>query len=119
MKIAQMRAFLLISVFSLFLAAPALCQQADIDNLEAFYSTAIDKMISNCQNKSDLKHSKSEQLRRTAALSCMKAAYLKEYKNLLIREMIQADIGTQSYKIRYFLNERFFDVIQPQLAKLN
>jgi hypothetical protein len=58
-------------------------------------------------------------LRRAAALSCMKAAYLKDYKDELIQEMIKADIGTRSYKIQYYLNQRFFNIIQPKYVALN
>jgi hypothetical protein len=119
MKVHTNIMILMITFLSLFWVSTAVSQQSATIDLKSAYSAAIDKIISHCKNKTDLRHSRSEHLRRTAALSCMKAAYLKDYKDQLIQEMIKADVGTKPYKIKYYLNQRFFDIIQPQYARLS
>ncbi|UCE55813.1 MAG: hypothetical protein JSV31_10275 [Desulfobacterales bacterium] len=119
MIVRSITIFSVIAFLSLFWSTSAVSQQSGTEDLKFLYSAAIDKVILHCKNKTDLRHSRSEHLRRSAALSCMKAAYLKGYKDELIQEMIKADIGTSSYKIQYYLNQRFFNIIQPKYVALN
>jgi hypothetical protein len=118
MKVQALIIIIAIAFLSLFWTASAVGQQSRTDNLMLLYRAAIEDVISHCKNKTDLRYSRSEHLRRAAALSCMKAAYLKDYKDELIQEMIKADIGAKAYKIKYYLNQRFFDIIQPEYARL-
>ena len=119
MKVQTIIIILMITFLSLLWTSSAVGQQSRTTDLKSAYSAAIDEIISHCKNKSALRHSRSEHLRRTAALACMKAAYLKDYKEELIQEMIKADIGSRPYKIQYYLNQRFFNIIQPKYVALN
>ena len=67
----------MITSLSLIFTSPAVCQQAGNENLISVYSAAIDEVIARCKNKIALRDSKSEHLRQTAALACMKAAFFK------------------------------------------
>ena len=108
----------MITSLSLIFTSPAVCQQAGNENLISVYSAAIDEVIAHCKNKIALRDSKSEHLRQTAALACMKAAFFKDFKDELIKDMIKEEIGTKPYKIQDYLNTRFFDIIHLKYAKL-
>ncbi|UCG04845.1 MAG: hypothetical protein JSV83_13035, partial [Desulfobacterales bacterium] len=76
MKVQIIIIILMITFLSLLWTSSAVSQQSSTTDLKSAYSAAIDEIISHCKNKSALRHSRSEHLRRTAALACMKAAYL-------------------------------------------
>ena len=119
MKVQTIIIILLIALLCLLWTSSAVSQQPGTIDLKSAYSAAIDKIISRYKSKTVLRNSRSANLRQAAALSCMKVAYFKDYKDELIKEMIKADIGTKPYKIRHFLNQSFFGVIQPKFATLN
>ncbi len=117
MRVQTIISILTIAFLSLLWTSSALGQQSGTIDLESAYGAAIDEIISRDKSKTALRNSRSANLRRAAAISCMKAAYFKDYKDELIKEMIKADIGTKPYKIRHYLNQSFFSVIQPNYAK--
>lgn len=80
----------------------------------AFYRLAVDRAIASCEVKSAMRNSRSEAIRRTAALSCLKAAYLKRYKEDLVHAMMENGIGDQPHKIKVFINQKFFALIRPK-----
>jgi hypothetical protein len=109
----------IIICLSLIWLSPVAGQSPESANLTAVYSDAIDDAIAHCKSKTALRNSRSEKLQRAAALSCMKEAFFKDYKNELIEDMLKADIGTKPYKIQYYLNQKFFSIIHPKYAGLS
>jgi hypothetical protein len=89
------------------------------DKLELFYDACIEKLISNCQDKLVMRRSKHENIRRSAALYCLKAGFLRIHKSELIQDMLTQEVGTKQHQICYFLNERFFDVFRDAVRTVN
>ena len=107
-------------IFLLFVWTPsAVSQTTETLYLKANYSAEIDKAIAHCKAKTSYRNSKSENLQRAAALSCMKAAFFNDFKVQLIEDMIKASIGSKPYKIHYYLNQKFYDIINPKIARLH
>lgn len=101
----------------LLLPLTADCQLQTRGDVESIYSSAVSEAIQISKNKSALRNSKSANLRRAAALACMKAAFLLDYKEELVKEMINKEIGTKSYQIQHYLNKSFFGIIRPVYAR--
>lgn len=95
---------------------PAFSDEQAIGDAEAMYSNGIDKEIAKCQGKIILKNSRSANLQLEGTKALMKASFLKDYKQELIAEMKREDMGTKDYHISNFLNEKFFEALNPILA---
>jgi hypothetical protein len=107
-------------IFPLFVwTSSAVSQTTETLYMKANYSAAIDKAIAHCKAKTSYRNSKSENLQRAAALSCMKAAFFNDFKAQLIEDMIKVNIGSKPYKIHYYLNQKFYDIINPKIARLH
>ena len=106
-------------ILSLVWASSAVSQTAEAVYLKSVYSAVIDEAIAHCKAKALYRNSRSEKLQRVAALSCMKAAFFKDFKAELIQDMIEANIGIKPYKIQYYLNQKFHGIINPKYAKLH
>jgi len=74
------------------------------------YEMHLNAMIEKCDCKKAYRNSGSNELRKLAAISTMKSAYLREYKLELIDEMEKHDVGNKSYQVQYFLNNKFFEL---------
>ena len=106
-------------MFPLFVwTSLAVSQTTETLYQKSMYSTAIDKAIAHCKAKTSYRNSKSENLQRTAALSCMKAAFFNDFKVQLIEDMIKVNIGSKPYKIDYYLNQKFYGIINSKIARL-
>ena len=76
-----------------------------------FYHIHIDKIIQNCECKIALRDAESEAIQRAAALALLKSTFLKSYKDQLIEEMQSDNIGFKAHQVEYYLNRRFFDIV--------
>ena len=92
----------IIICLSLIWSSPVAGQSPESANLTAVYSDAINDAIVRCKSKTAFRNSRSEKLQRAAAISSMKAAFFKDYKDEIIDDMVKADIGTKPYKIQYY-----------------
>ncbi len=119
MKTRSIIILVTVIVLSLVWTSSAVSQTAEAVYLKTVYSAAIDEAIAHCKAKISFRNSKSEKLQRVAALSSMKAAFLKDFKVELIEDMIEANIGTKPYKIQYHLSQKFHHIINPKYAKLH
>ena len=107
-------------IFPLFVwTSSAVSQTTETLYQRSIYSAAIDKAIAHCKAKTSYRNSKSENLQRAAAISCMKAAFFNDFKVQLIEDMIKASIGSKTYKINYYLNQKFYGIINPKVARMN
>ena len=73
------------------------------------YGNAINQRIAKCHSKVQLKDSKSKNLQNRAALEIKKANFFGKNKEMLIKEMVEKEIGLKQYKIEYFLNQKFYE----------
>lgn len=78
------------------------------------YEAHINSLIEKCENKKVYRDSRSDELRKLAALSTMKSVYLREYKIELINEMARHQIGNQDHQIQHFINSKFFNIVRKQ-----
>ena len=85
--------------------------QERYDEMKAELEALVDKYIANCEAKSALLSSKSENIRRTATLACLKATYCRHHRKELIDEMVKQNIEPKPYKVRRFLSEKFLDAV--------
>ena len=99
-------------VISLIAAFPATGQTAENEQLVKYYQNYISKCISKNKSKAGLQTSKSENLRSCAVVYKQKAVFLTNNKNALVDEMIRKEIGAKPYKIDYYLNKRFNEMIK-------
>ena len=81
------------------------------NDLTAIYGGYIDREISLCACKSSMLTSKSDNLRLDARVSVLKAAYYSVNREDLIKEMRVLGIETKQYKVDYYLNKRFYDML--------
>ena len=89
------------------------------ERMEKYYDACIEKLISNCQAKLFMGNSRHENMRRSAALYCLKAGFLRFHKSELIRDMMARDVGIKQYRICYYLNKRFFDLFSDAIRTVN
>lgn len=100
-------------VLSVIVLATALCtlpahgNHTDATATKTKLAVLVDDYIACCDAKSAMRNSRSENIRRTAMRSRMKAAYFIHAKEELVEEMIESNIEPKAYKVRLFLNEKF------------
>jgi hypothetical protein len=63
-----------------------------------------------------MRKSKLLNIRREASLNCFKAHFLKTYKDELINDMITDNVGVKRYKMKHYLNAKFFDMLRLAVA---
>ena len=87
-------------------------QTEESEQLKKYYKAFIIKCISKNQSKAGLQTSKSENLRSCGKIYKQKAVFLTNNQNVLVDEMIRKEIGTKPYKVDYYLNKRFNEMIK-------
>ena len=101
---------LLVGAITFIGVFPSTCISGDKEELVKFYESCISIEICDCQAKTALSKSRSANLRCYAAKKLEKMAFLKNNKDMLIKEMIKNDIGVKPHKIEYFLNNKFYEL---------
>ena len=71
----------------------------------------VDEYIASCDAKSEMRNSRSENLRRSAMRSRMKAAYYTHAREELVAEMLESNVEPKAYKVRRFLNDKFHSTL--------
>jgi hypothetical protein len=84
------------------------------EKLSSEYQSLIEKSIQICRSKSCRCTSRSEAIRRDAAIACMKAAYLRTFQSDLIRRMIEEEIQPNPFHVRLYVNHSFHDTIKSR-----
>ena len=96
-------------VFSILGTVSAAIGETGIKSVKwSLFDYLIDDYIQLCQSKSKLSDSRSKNIRKDAALNAAKVEYLNTNKYYLIDQMIETELSMKKYKVRYFLNARFF-----------
>lgn len=112
----KIKAIIMLSVMvmaGMMAKGPALGGETNRASLEAI----VNNYISACEAKSAMLNSSSENIRRAAMLSCLRATFCRKSKSELIDEMIARNVKPKPYKVHHFLNARFNEVVDSnQLA---
>ena len=103
---------ILVMALALMVALPNTGQAGENEQLKKYYKDYISKCILKNQSKAGLKNSKSANLRSCGALSKQKVVFLTNNQNMLVNEMIKNKVGTKPYKVEYYLNKRFHEMIE-------
>jgi hypothetical protein len=113
MKIKAIMILSAMVIAGMMVKGPALGDETNRAHLEAI----VDNYISACEAKSEMLNSGSENIRRAAMLSCLRATFCRKSKSKLIDEMVARNVEPKPYKVHHFLNARFKEVIDSsQLA---
>lgn len=105
-----------VSLVMMLWVAPATGGQAIADEQRAAYAKLIDCCTACCDAKSALRNSRSEKLRQKAKISCLKAAYLKNYREMIIQKLVENDVKPEMYKVQYVINSMFYDLLRREVA---
>jgi hypothetical protein len=105
-------------VVALALVTPlaAAAEEKELTAMEKYYGSLVDEAIIHCEAKNKMRASWSGSVRRTAAVAYLKGAYLKEYKNDLVHDMIEEEVGEKPFKVNYYLNKRFYRLFNREPA---
>ena len=106
---------MLVIVLTAFLGAlPAHGNSTKGGETKAKLESLVDEYIASCDAKSALRNSRSDNIRRSVNRSCMKAAYCRNSREELVREMLENNIEPKAYKVRLYLNEKFQGHVQAK-----
>jgi hypothetical protein len=84
------------------------------ENNAGIYDELINEVINNNDTKAIIGYSTCKAIRRDVAIACMKSAYYKTFKQEFIKQMSEQNIGPKQYKVKYFLNQRFFELVRSR-----
>jgi hypothetical protein len=113
------KTFFILAIVSLAMilsVSPVAGGEMNVDDQRAVYAKLIDRCTAHCDAKSALRNSRSKNLRQKAKISCLKAAYLNTYKEMIIQELIANDIKPELYKVQYIVNSMFYDLLRREVA---
>ena len=102
----------IVLVILLLTAWPNTGKSGENEELAKFYQEYISKCILKNKSKAALQTSKSENLRSCGKIYKQKAVFLTNNQNVLVNEMIRNEIGTKPYKVDYYINKRFNEIIK-------
>ena len=102
----------LLSFIFVVASMPATAQPESKDQPLKFYESCITKKIANYRAKSTLKNSRSFNLRRRADLAKKQVIFFASNKNMLFDEMVEQEIDQKRYKVDYYLNKRFSEMVK-------
>jgi hypothetical protein len=106
---------MLVIILAAFLCAlPAHGNSNESAETKAKLEILVDEYIACCEAKSAMRNSRSENIRRSAIRSCMKAAYCRHSREELVREMLENNIEPKAYKVRLYLNKKFHGHVQAK-----
>jgi hypothetical protein len=101
------------------LGASAWAGDMDRDELKKVYEGYIAASGDMCKFKTGLRYSRSDAVRTEAAVSCLKNTYFMNNRDELIREMIAQNLGVKPYKIKVFLDARFYAFAKSRRMNVN
>jgi hypothetical protein len=83
---------------------------------EAFYTTCIDKRIAECEVKASLDETRSPHLLRLAAINQEEAAFYRDKREELVKEMVTTQLETKAHAVDHFLIKAFFAEYPREIA---
>ncbi|MDJ0830268.1 MAG: hypothetical protein QNI92_10475 [Desulfobacterales bacterium] len=103
----------LAALLAVGICAEPVLSQGNTTDMEGVYNKLIDEYIASCERKSELRDSWSENVRRVAAVNCLKGAFYRNYKEELVTDLIANKVEPKPYLVRYHLNRRFYETVRP------
>lgn len=88
----------------------------ELQTLQAYYEKAIEQEIAACLKKSELRDSRSVNLRLKGHREASKALFLQTHREGLVDSMLAMQLKPVDYKVQRFLNERFCGTCYAQWA---
>ena len=73
----------------------------------------VNQYIATCEAKSVMLTSSSENIRRAAMLTCLRATFCRNSKAVLIDEMVAKHVAPKEHTVHHYLNARFKEVVSP------
>ena len=98
-------------------AVPVLGFDTSEAEIRAKLEAIVDKYIAICEAKSALLNSSSENIRRSAMISCLKSTYCRRHREALVKEMLENKIVPKPYKVRHFLSAKFYETVWAKIKK--
>ena len=108
-KCAQI--ILVIVSFFIFGTLLAYGSEAAVQKQKDRLENLVDGYIASCDAKAALHSSRSAKIRRSAERAGSKAAYCKQYRTNLVKDMVENGIEPKAYKVHRFLNEKFGETL--------
>ena len=71
----------------------------------------VNQYIATCEAKSAMLNSSSENIRRAAMLTCLRATFCRNSKAVLIDEMVANHVAPKEHTVHHYLNARFNEVV--------
>ena len=107
------------TIISVLMVALYLCvgysavggETSDAEMTEVF-AKLLDRHIARCDAKMEMKTSRLDNIRRAAAIATLKGTFAKNYRAELIDDMIEEGVDPKDYKVRLYLNERFYTLVR-------
>lgn len=84
------------------------------DTYREALETIVDEYIASCEAKSVMLESGSENIRKAAMLSCLKATFCRNCKARLIDALVANRVAPKPHAVQAFLNDQFNDLIKSQ-----
>lgn len=79
----------------------------DTQSRKTFFEMAIAQEIADCHQKSELRSSRSPNLRLKGHREASKALFLETHRARLVESMVALNMEPKPYKVQRFLNDRF------------
>lgn len=74
----------------------------------------VNDYIANCEAKSAMLNSSSENIRRAAVHACLRATICRNSKAVLIDEMVANNVAPKEHTVHHYLNARFNEVVSAR-----
>ena len=103
---------ILVTLILLVFTGAVFSKNESMDNGRQAYEQYLDQIISSCFAKTRMADTRSEYLRDYCERAEMKANFIIRNKERLIEEMRQINLEPKRYKIRLYVNSRFFEKLR-------
>lgn len=120
MAVRKILIFTSIAIAVFFTIGYTAIEDSGQTDLKTYYDAFIDELISRCEYKeATMFDSKLKNIRQAAAMACLKAAFLRTHKKILIEKLIAEGVGTKPHKIEHYINKEFFAVLRTAIKTDN
>ena len=112
MKTKAMVISVLMVTISLCFGFNAIGGEISDDERTQVYALLLDRHIARCDAKMGMRTSGLENIRRAAAIATLKGTFARSYRQELIDSMVEEGVEPKDYKVRFYLNERFYTLVR-------
>ena len=102
----------LMVTMALVFAFNAVAEETSTNQTTDVYGQLLDQYIARCDAKLEMKDSSLNNIRKAAATAMLKGAFVKTYRAELISGMIEDGVEPKAYKVKVYLNDRFYSLVR-------